>query len=132
MLSRRAIILALSMAALGLTPGPVLAHCGPHVKLAGETTYAMEMDAIRQLKVANVQLDATYRTLLALLDPAGKKLLIKAERTWIQYRDEECNFNADQYRGGSLSPVSYGTCQIRLTRQHECELQLMVRDYSPH
>lgn len=123
----------LGLASLAALARPVLATCVPaKVRLRGQTTLAMEMNAEAQLKQANAELNATYKKLLTELDPPGKKLLVKAERDWIAYRDAECDFDGDQYRGGTLEVVEYPSCLIRLTRDHQCELERMVSDYAPH
>jgi uncharacterized protein YecT (DUF1311 family) len=42
--------------------------------------------------------------------------LQKAERLWIQYRDETCTAERDFYEGGSAAPVVYEACMEEETR----------------
>jgi uncharacterized protein YecT (DUF1311 family) len=55
-------------------------------------------------------------------DPDTKKLLLEAQRSWLKYRDAQCELTAFHSRGGSMWPMIVGGCKADLTRQRNAEL----------
>jgi len=69
------------------------------------------------------QLNRAYQALIGTLDGEGKRLLRQAQRAWIEFRDAECAWQADEARGGSLAGVLHPACLADLTHQRATELQ---------
>ena len=82
----------------------------------------------RVYRRADAELNAVYRHLAGNLgnDAEGKvyvDLLQAAERAWVAFRDQECEFETAVTRGGSIHPMEVSICLARLTRERSKELQ---------
>ena len=45
-----------------------------------------------------------------MLNVEEKKLLIKAQKDWIKFRDSHCEFEILEFDGGSIQPLIKYTC----------------------
>jgi uncharacterized protein YecT (DUF1311 family) len=50
-------------------------------------------------------------------DAQAAKLLLESQRSWLKYRDAECELIADENRGGSIVPLEHGKCLTGLTKE---------------
>lgn len=49
--------------------------------------------------------------------PGYEQVLRDAQRAWIAFRDANCRYDAySQARGGTLEPLIYENCRLRMTR----------------
>jgi uncharacterized protein YecT (DUF1311 family) len=60
---------------------------------------------------------------------AAKRDLILAEDDWLAYRQTMCASESDVNQGGSLVPVDFARCVVRLDAQHVMELNLLKSNY---
>jgi uncharacterized protein YecT (DUF1311 family) len=81
-----------------------------------------------QYKAADAHLNQTYQQLAALLDDEEKLQLKNAENAWIKYRDANCDFVADQYKGGSIRPMIHAMCLADVTTNRTTELKHQIED----
>ena len=81
-----------------------------------------------QYKAADAQLNKTYQQLVALLDADEKTQLRNVEAAWIKYRDANCEFVGDQYKGGSMRPMIYAMCMADVTTNRTTELKHQIED----
>ena len=81
-----------------------------------------------QYKAADAQLNKTYQQLAALLEADEKASLKNAENAWIKYRDANCDFVADQYKGGTIRPMIYAMCLADVTNNRTTELKNQIKD----
>jgi len=81
-----------------------------------------------QYKAADAQLNKTYQQLVALLEADEKAQLKSVEAAWIKYRDANCEFVADQYKGGSIRPMIYAMCMADVTTNRTTELKHQIED----
>jgi uncharacterized protein YecT (DUF1311 family) len=51
-----------------------------------------------------------------------------AERTWMSYRDIQCKAAAQQYEGGSMTPMIYSQCLTTLTEHRTADLKSLYED----
>ncbi len=125
-------IFLLSLAAPLLTPPARAAE--PAVDCS--TTDLPQMDlnacAYQSYQAADKDLNLVYGKLAAQNDAAGKALLKKAENAWIAYRDSECAFEADAFRGGSMAPMIEGGCLAVVTKARTATLSQSLQDREPH
>ena len=84
----------------------------------------------REYKKADTELNQTYQKLVALLDAGEKTQLKDVENIWIKYRDANCNFVADQYKGGTIRPMILGFCLADVTRNRTTELKSQIEERS--
>lgn len=77
------------------------------------TTQAdMNACAGRQYQAADKDLNAVYQQITQRLedDADTKKLLVGAQRSWVTFRDAECEFSASGVSGGSVYPLVHLNC----------------------
>jgi uncharacterized protein YecT (DUF1311 family) len=66
-----------------------------------QTQTEMTQCAAEAYKAADAVLNQVYRQLVAKLDDDEKAQLKEAQTAWLKYRDTNCDFVADQYKGGT-------------------------------
>jgi uncharacterized protein YecT (DUF1311 family) len=77
----------------------------------------------KEFAQADAQLNRIYRQQLKRLSRPDRDRLITAELAWIEFRDAECQFRADKYKGGSIWPTIYSHCKTQLSQARTAELQ---------
>jgi uncharacterized protein YecT (DUF1311 family) len=75
-------------------------------------------------------LNQVYRQFTAKLDDEEKTQLKNAQTAWLKYRDTNCEFVADQYKGGTMRPMIAAICLTDMTdnRTKELTTQMKERD----
>jgi uncharacterized protein YecT (DUF1311 family) len=81
-----------------------------------------------EYKKADARLNQTYQQLVAMLDDDEKAQLKNVENAWIKYRDANCEFVADQYKGGSIRPMIAAICLADVTNNRTTELKNQIKD----
>ena len=74
------------------------------------------------------ELNEIYQKAMTGQDEKGKTLLRKAQRSWISYRDADCEGEQHTYEGGSMAGNMGAFCEIRLTRQRIAEINYVYLD----
>jgi uncharacterized protein YecT (DUF1311 family) len=72
------------------------------------------------------KLNATYKRVMAAATDDDERVQLRdAERKWIKARDATCTSEAADDGGGSLSTVTYASCQLkqRIDRNKQLENQ---------
>lgn len=95
-----------------------------------QTQYEMNQCARKAFEAADAALNQVYQRLLAMLDDNEKAQLKEAEAAWLKYRDSNCGFVADQYKGGSMQPMIYGYCLADVTKRRTSELRIQIKERS--
>lgn len=80
-----------------------------------QTQAEMNQTAIKDYKVSDAKMTATYKKVLATMDSNGKQLLIAAQRAWIKYKEAHCASVANEYEGGSMKPLILYSCLKEIT-----------------
>jgi len=93
-----------------------------------ESQAEMNICAGKEYKAADAQLNQVYQKLSSMLDAEEKSQLKEAENAWLKYRDLNCDFVADQYKGGSIRPMILGLCLADVTRNRTSELRNQIKD----
>ena len=81
-----------------------------------------------EYKKADATLNKTYQQLATMLDEEAKPQLKNAENAWLKYRDANCEFVADQYKGGSIRPMIAAICLADVTNNRTTELKNQIKD----
>ncbi len=81
-----------------------------------------------EYKKADAVLNKTYQELAAMLDQEEKAQLKSAQTAWLKYRDTNCDFVADQYKGGSMRPMIAAICLADVTQNRTKELKTQLQD----
>ncbi len=85
---------------------------------AAKTQMAMNYCAYQDFKAADAELNQVYRQLRkSYKGMAQDRQLVDAQLVWIKFRDADCKFSADRFKGGSIAPLIYSGCQTNLTKQ---------------
>ncbi|HKP38853.1 MAG TPA: lysozyme inhibitor LprI family protein [Pyrinomonadaceae bacterium] len=95
-----------------------------------QTQLEMNMCAGKAYKEADAELNRVYQKLISLLDDEQKTQLKTVETAWLKYRDANCEFVADQYKGGSMRPMIAGFCLADMTKNRTAELKSQIEDRS--
>jgi len=82
----------------------------------------------KEYKAADATLNQVYGQLMRKLDDADKTQLRQVEAAWLKYRDANCEFVADQYKGGSIRPMIEAMCLADSTRNRTTELRNQIKD----
>jgi uncharacterized protein YecT (DUF1311 family) len=83
-----------------------------------------------EYKSADATLNQIYRQLVAKLDEGEKTQLKDVESAWLKYRDANCDFVADQYKGGTIRPMIDAICLTDMTKNRTAELRNQIKDRS--
>jgi uncharacterized protein YecT (DUF1311 family) len=81
----------------------------------------------KQYKAADAALNQVYKQLVAKLDDQERAQLKEAQTAWLKYRDTNCDFVADQYKGGSMRPMIYAICLADVTTNRTVNSRLKLR-----
>jgi uncharacterized protein YecT (DUF1311 family) len=79
------------------------------------TTFAMGECIIAERRRLDAEMNKVIQQLVKNLNPSEKALLVRAQQRWIAYRDDECDFAAGRFAGGSIASVVGSSCKIDLT-----------------
>ena len=73
-------------------------------------------------------LNKVYKQVMKILNEKEKKLMIKAQKDWLKFRDSHCKFEIEQYNGGSIQPLIYSNCLTQLTNARIENLKEIIED----
>ena len=96
--------------------------------LLAQTQAEMNQTAIDNLRKADNELNQVYKNLVKKLDVKEKNLLITVQKNWIKFRDSKCEFEKQQYDGGSIQPLIYYTCLTECTEDRIKDLKKNLED----
>jgi len=82
----------------------------------------------KEYKAADATLNQVYGQLMRKLDEPDKAQLKQVETAWLKYRDANCEFVADQYKGGTIRPMIEAMCLADTTRNRTTELRNQIKD----
>jgi uncharacterized protein YecT (DUF1311 family) len=95
-----------------------------HVSSQSEMTMCWR----KEYQAADTRLNQVYRQLVSMLGDEEKLELKKAQTAWLKYRDANCEFAANQYKGGSMRPMIYAICLAEMTDNRTTELKSQITD----
>jgi uncharacterized protein YecT (DUF1311 family) len=85
----------------------------PEVKFCSQQSY----------QAADKKLNQVYQEVTSSLSSEPKQLLISGQQSWIKFRDNNCNFEVYNSRGGTGYEIFRNGCLERLTKQRTKDLQ---------
>ncbi len=74
-------------------------------------------------QAADKKLNQVYQKVVSTLKSEPKQLLITAQQAWIKFRDNNCNFEVYNSRGGTGYEIFRNGCLERLTKQRTKDLE---------
>jgi uncharacterized protein YecT (DUF1311 family) len=84
----------------------------------------------KSYQIANRRLNQVYKKLIGKISGNERKELIKAQRTWVQFRDSNCSFEVYASRGGTGYSGFLDQCLERMTRQRTADLSIIQNKLS--
>ena len=88
----------------------------------------MNICADKQFKAADAELNRVYAGLAAKLEAGARAKLKAAEVSWLKYRDDNCEYEAAPFDGGSMQPLIRSSCLERMTRARTAELRGQLKE----
>jgi uncharacterized protein YecT (DUF1311 family) len=85
----------------------------------------------KEYKAADAKLNKSYQEFMSKLDESEKVQLKNAQLAWLKYRDANCEFVADQYKGGTMRPMIAAICLAGVTNARVDELKSQIKDREP-
>ena len=85
----------------------------------------------KQYKAADAQLNVVYREFMSKLSAEETAQLKAAQLAWLKFRDANCEFVADQFKGGSMRSMVVGMCLADVTHARVNELKAQMKDREP-
>jgi uncharacterized protein YecT (DUF1311 family) len=85
----------------------------------------------KEYKAADAKMNKTYQDFMSKLDESEKMQLKNAQLAWLKYRDANCDFVADQYKGGTMRPMIAAICLADVTNARVNELKSQLKDREP-
>lgn len=95
---------------------------------AAQTQTEMNICWGKEYKAADAQLNAAYREFTSKLNPEETAQLKATQLAWLKYRDANCEFVADQYKGGTIRPMIAAICLADVTNARTSELKAQLKD----
>ncbi len=92
-----------------------------------QTTVEMNVCSSQEFEAADKKLNQLYQQLQAKISSRQKQRLTVAQRTWIKFRDENCDYAKGQFEGGSLAASTYGYCRARVTQERIKDLESYLK-----
>ncbi len=78
----------------------------------------MNMCAFESFERADTQMVEVFeRAREHFSDKEMKERFVQSHEVWRQYRDNHCEFSADQYKGGTIRPLILAACMETLTQE---------------
>ena len=110
--------------------GDLLVHAQEKKKPCADAQSQAEMNICwgKEYKAADAQLNKTYQDFMSKLDESEKVQLKNAQVAWLKYRDTNCEFVADQYKGGTMRPMIAAICLAEVTNARVNELKSQIKD----
>lgn len=88
----------------------------------------MNHRAYAALDVEDARLNALLVELGGLVEPAEKDALADAQGAWLVYRDQEAEFAAGEYEGGSIQPLIRASEAASLARERASRIQAFISE----
>ncbi len=97
----------------------------------GETTAGMKMCTGREVEAWDALLNAEYKQLLGNLEDKSAERVRKAQRAWIEMRDEDCGLSYETFEGGTIAGVIATSCMLDRTATRALQLHDLRTSNSP-
>jgi uncharacterized protein YecT (DUF1311 family) len=90
-------------------------------KAAGVTANMTDCIGI-ETKLQDTRLNKAYKEVIGQISPSRKKELQDVQRSWIKYREANCNFYADP-DGGTMAALNANDCFMSATALRAKEIE---------
>jgi len=108
---------------------PVLKEKFTLLPCSKSTTIGLEGCAEHRIIALDKRINTLRHDVFHLLNRQTGRVFILAENDWFAYRQAMCASESDVNAGGSLEPVDFAQCLVRLDAQHVGELTTVKSSY---
>jgi uncharacterized protein YecT (DUF1311 family) len=91
-----------------------------------QTQSAMNQCAGLDYRRADEELNRIYRQLSRNLTNPRREQLTAVQLSWLQFRDDHCEFVSSRYAGGSIQPLILQDCLAQVTRSRTEQLKTLL------
>ena len=77
----------------------------------------------QEYKKANQKLNKLYQTYTAKLSSAERKQFTAIQKSWVNYKDKDCQYAAQNYKDGSIYPLLINSCLTEKTEDRIDDLE---------
>ncbi len=95
-----------------------------------QTTLDMNLCSSQEFQAADKKLNQVYQQLQPKINSKQKQRLTVAQRSWLKFRDETCDYEMGQFEGGTLAASTYGYCRARVTKERVKDLERYLEQAS--
>ncbi|MHB2017574.1 MAG: lysozyme inhibitor LprI family protein [Candidatus Xenobia bacterium] len=92
-----------------------------------QTQIDLDRAAAKDFKQADADLNATYKKLIARLEPNVRARLERSEADWLQFRDADTDARSEVNRGGTIAPMVALEWKAYLTRTRTDQLKAWLK-----
>jgi len=105
-------------------------HAQQHISHCDMTdsTAAAQACLKKHLDEAQNRLNRVYEELSSALNPEDLQELKRLQQNWLNYKDEECNWESGRTQTASLQQVYELSCQARVTENRAEQLEITLAD----
>ena len=97
--------------------------------MSGGVTSEMRNCSAQEYAAQDGRLNSNYRRLMSALPRESAKSYREAQRAWIEFRDKQCDAEAEIEQPGTLALLIHDSCQIELTAERADWLISEVRKW---
>lgn len=83
----------------------------------------LNMCTAQEYKKADQKLNKLYQAYSAKLSSAERKQFTAIQKYWVNYKDKDCQYTAQGYKGGSMYPTVLNTCLTEKTEDRIDDLE---------
>ncbi len=95
-----------------------------------QTTLDQNLCSSQEFQAADKKLNQVYQQLQPKINSKQNQRLIVAQRSWLKFRDETCDYESGHFEGGSVAPSIYGYCRARVTKERVKDLEGYLKQAS--
>lgn len=77
----------------------------------------------QEYKKADQKLNKLYQAYTAKLSNAQRKQFTAIQKSWVNYKDKDCHYAAQDYKGGSIYPSLLNSCLTEKTEDRIDDLE---------
>jgi uncharacterized protein YecT (DUF1311 family) len=120
------------VATTGKLSVPILKEDFTVLSCSKNSTLGLEGCAEHHILSIDTTINSLRRRIFQLLyDAPARRHFIAAEHDWFKYRQANCLSDSDVNQGGSLVPVDFAQCVVRLDQRHRDDLLALLALYHP-
>lgn len=89
----------------------------------GSSNAGMDECLMREIDWWDSQLNVNYTSLIDQIDEQSATALQEAQRSWIAWRDDSCEFEYTYWREGTIRSIYYQSCMLNETAKRAIKMQ---------